>query len=130
MEALYLTRMTTSVNNIQELSDRPNTADGLTSQQLKERFDKAGSDIKDYVNTSLETELETYINTIIAGEFNNIETDLDTNYVQQSDPRLYGSRTCNNYFDNWPDARENLHITYGSSLPETGDDGDIFFLYS
>lgn len=130
MEALYLTRMATSVNNIQELSDRPNTADGLTSQQLKERFDKAGSDIKDYVNTSLETELETYINTTIAGEINGIETDLENTYVKTNDSRLTNSRMCNNSFAYYPTARENLHITYGSSLPETGDDGDIFFLYS
>lgn len=53
-----LTKMTTNVNNIQALSDRPNTADGLTSAELKERFDKAGADIKTYLNTVLTEELD------------------------------------------------------------------------
>ena len=53
-----LTKMTTNVNNIQALSDRPNTIDGLTSAELKEKFDKAGADLKDYLNTVLTEELD------------------------------------------------------------------------
>lgn len=56
--AIHLTKMTTNVNNIQALSDLPNQTDGLTSQGLKERFDKAGSDIKTFINTSMIPELE------------------------------------------------------------------------
>ena len=58
MDAINLTNLTANVNNIQALSDRPNTADGITSQQLKERFDKAGADIKDYLNNVHIEELE------------------------------------------------------------------------
>lgn len=139
MERLNLTKLTANVNNIQALSDRPNTADGITAQQLKEKFDKAGADIKDWANNTLIEELETYINQLT----NAVETvedlaeGLDTrvdnvedNYVQNTDSRLTNSRQCNNSFDNYLTSRTNLHITYGTSLPSSGTDGDIFLLYS
>ena len=47
---MALTKFLVDVNNIQALSDRPNETDGLDSSQLKEKFDKAGSDIKSYLN--------------------------------------------------------------------------------
>jgi hypothetical protein len=49
--------------------------------------------------------------------------------VEDNDPRLTDSRQCNNSFDNWDVARENLKIGYGTSLPSTADNGSIFFLY-
>ena len=61
---MALTKMNVNVNNIQALSDRPNTADGLTSAELKERFDKAGADIKTYLNNTLTVELDTAFNNI------------------------------------------------------------------
>ena len=112
-----LTKMTTNVNNIQALSDRPNEIDGLTSSELKERFDKAGADLKDYLNTTLTEELDDVLATI------------PTNYVTTSDSRLTNSRTCNNSFDSWSTARTNLKIGYGTALPSSGDEGSIFFLY-
>ena len=114
---MALTKMIANVNNIQALSDRPNTIDGLTSAELKERFDKAGADIKDYLNTTLTEELDDVLATI------------PTNYVTTSDSRLTNSRTCNNNFDNWSTARANLKIGYGTALPVSGDEGSIFFLY-
>ena len=78
-----LTKMTTNVNNIQALSDRPNEIDGLTSSELKERFDKAGADLKDYLNTTLTEELDDVLATI------------PTNYVTTSDSRLTNSRIKN-----------------------------------
>lgn len=61
---MALTKMTTSVTNIQSLSDLPNTTDGLTSSELKTRFDKAGMDLKDYLNATLTEELDTKIGSI------------------------------------------------------------------
>lgn len=119
MEALNITNLTANVNNIQGLSDRPNTADGLTPQQLKEKFDKAGADIKLYINSTQNAEIENYINNTLAPAIESIE----------SDPRFTNSRKCNNTFDNYLTARSNLKIGYGTSLPATGTDGDIFFLY-
>lgn len=125
MDNINLTNLTANVNNIQALSDRPNTSDGMTSQQLKERFDKAGGDIKDYINNTLIEELEYYLRQAKS----HIESIENTNYVLEGDERLSNSRKCNNTFDNYMAARENLKIKYGTTLPETGEDGDIFFLY-
>lgn len=116
---MALTKMTQDVNNIQGLSDRPNTIDGLTAAELKAKYDKAGSDIKTYLNTVLTTELDTALATIP-----------DTsNFVTTSDSRLSDSRKCNNTFDNWTNARSNLKIGYGTTLPSSADNGSIFFLY-
>ena len=41
------------VENVSGLSDLPNSEDGLTSEQLKAVFDKAGVDIKAYLNGTL-----------------------------------------------------------------------------
>jgi len=116
---MALTKFTENVNNIQGLSDRPNTIDGLTSSQLKELFDKAGADIKTYLNESLTEELDTVITTIPD----------PSNFVTTSDSRLTNSRQCNNSFDSWSTARTNLKITYGTTLPQTADNGAIFLLY-
>ena len=61
---MALTKMSTSVTNIQNLSDLPNTTDGLTSSELKIRFDKAGMDLKSYLNGTLTEELDTKIRSI------------------------------------------------------------------
>ena len=47
----------TDVENISSLSDLPNAEDGYTSAQLKAIFDKAGVDIKAYLNGTLIPEL-------------------------------------------------------------------------
>ena len=116
---MALTKLEADVNNIQKLSDKPNEIDGLTSAELKERFDKAGADIKAYVNSILTEELDTILATIPS----------TSNFVTQDDSRLANSRQCNNTFDNWNTARENLKIKYGTSLPTTVENGTIFFLY-
>lgn len=116
---MALTKLEADVNNIQKLSDKPNEIDGLTSAELKERFDKAGADIKAYLNSILTEELDRILETIPS----------TSNFVTQDDPRLTNSRQCNNTFDNWNTARENLKIKYGTSLPTTVENGTIFFLY-
>ena len=116
---MALTKLLADVNNIHALSDKPNEIDGLDSGELKERFDKAGADIKTYINETLTEEIDEKIATIPDG----------STLVTTSDPRLTNSRTCNNSFDNWSDARGNLKIGYGTSLPATADNGTIFFLY-
>ncbi len=125
MNNINITDFTQNVNNIQALSDKPNTADGLTAQQLKERFDKAGADIKEYINGTQIPEIEAYLRE----HKTHIENLENAGYITGEDERLSNSRKCNNTFDNYLNARSNLKINYGSSLPETGEDGDIFFLY-
>lgn len=125
MDNINITNLTANVNNIQGLSDRPNTADGITSQQLKEKFDKAGTDIKSYINNTLIEELEYYLRQAKS----HIETIENSGYVTGNDSRLTNARKCDNTFVNALIARGNLKISYGTSLPTTGEDGDIFFLY-
>lgn len=60
--AINLTNFTKSVDNIQKLSDKPNETDGLSAQGLKERFDRAALDLKDFINGTLLRELETHLN--------------------------------------------------------------------
>lgn len=116
---MALTKMTEDVNNIQKLSDRPNEIDGLTSAELKEKFDKAGADIQTYLNSTLTTELDTILATIPSTE----------GFVTTDDSRLTNSRKCDNTFDNWSTARTNLKIKYGTTLPTAIENGTIFFLY-
>ena len=47
------------VENVSQLSDLPNAEDGLTSAQLKAVFDKAGVDIKTYINSDLVPSINT-----------------------------------------------------------------------
>ena len=116
---MALTKLTADVNNIQALSDKPNEIDGLTSAELKERFDRAGATIKTYLNSVLTSEVDSLFAAL---------PDM-SNYVQTTDSRLSNSRQCNNSFDNWSTSRENLKILYGTSLPSTADNGTIYFLY-
>lgn len=44
-----LTKLTEDLNNVQSLEDQPT----ITSNELKQTFDKAGNDIKDYINNIL-----------------------------------------------------------------------------
>jgi hypothetical protein len=114
---MAFTKLTADLNNIQALSDRPNEMDGLTSSELKERFDRAGNTIK------------AYINEILTEELDDITIPDVSNFVTNTDARLSNSRKCNNTFDNWQTSRVNLKIGYGTVLPSTGEDGSIFFLY-
>lgn len=125
---MALTKFLVDVNNIQALSDRPNEIDGLDSSQLKEKFDKAGRDIKSYLNNTLSEEIDTSLATMNTS-INQISGRISTDYVRTNDSRLSNSRQCNNNFDNWNTARSNLKIGYGTSLPSTADNGSIFFLY-
>lgn len=111
---MNLPELNANLNNIQALSDKPNTMDGLTSNELKERFDMAGNTIKTYINGTL-------IPSIESGT---------TNFVTTSDSRLTNSRKCNNSFDTPLTARNNLKIKTGTSLPGTVEEDCLFFLYS
>ena len=135
METTHLTKFTKEVNNIQALSDKPNTADGLTAQELKKRFDQAGIDIKSFINDTLISEIEKLFGqTVSTTEVNNLLTgyvktqDLSS-YVKTNDARLTNSRKCNNTFDAYATARNNLLIKYGNTLPAKVENGCIFFEY-
>lgn len=104
---MALTPLSTNLNNIQALADKPS----MTSAELKTEFDKAGNAIKSYINNTLIGEIE-------------------TKYVATNDARLTNSRKCNNSFDTPLTARSNLKIKTGTSLPSTVEEDCLFFLYS
>ncbi len=51
---MSLTKCTAAVDNVSSLPDKP----ALTAAQLKAKFDKTGSDIKNYLNNTLTDELD------------------------------------------------------------------------
>ena len=48
-----ITKLTTNVNNVQTLPDNPDLSQGYTPLLVKQTFDKAGSDIKTYMNDTM-----------------------------------------------------------------------------
>lgn len=54
---MAITLFNKDVENVSQLSDLPNSEQGLTAAQLKAVFDQAGVDIKYFINTSLIPEL-------------------------------------------------------------------------
>ena len=112
---MALTKLTTNLNNIQALHDKPNTADGLTADGLKEKFDQAGNDIKDYINNTLTPELDTALGArYTKTEVNNMFSGLSDTYYSKTD--------ADNTFQK--------KITCGTSTPTGGSNGDIYIKYS
>lgn len=54
---LEITLLNGDLNIIQKLDDEPNDVGGLTSAQLKAKFDEAGNTIKEYINETLIPEI-------------------------------------------------------------------------
>jgi len=79
---MALTKLTAAVNNIQELEDNPNIS-GMDASTLKAQFDKAGTDIKNYINNTLTEELDTKLDTTSSdiGTLTNLETTTKTDVV-------------------------------------------------
>ena len=73
---MSLTKLNENLNNHQSLPDQPS----LTSQELKVLFDKAGNDIKTYLNTILTAEIDALISNIQSGKIdvNKIVNNLTT----------------------------------------------------
>ena len=59
---MKITSFAKDVKNISKLSDRPNIENGYSPAALKELFDKAGVDIKEYINNVLIEELSSRAN--------------------------------------------------------------------
>lgn len=60
-----LSKFNKNVQNITALSDNPNEGnDPLSSTQLKEKFDAAGVDIKNYINNTLISEIDNTVSNI------------------------------------------------------------------
>src|SRR6056297_3227062 len=55
---MSFTKFLDDIAYISKLSDKPNLNDDLTPTQLKDKFDKAGLDLQDYINDTFIAELE------------------------------------------------------------------------
>lgn len=117
---MALTKTTVAVNNIQSLADTPSSADGLTTATFKAKFDKTGSDLKDYINYTLTTEIDTALSLKATA----------SDYLSKAG-NLSG-------LANTTTARTNLglgsiatrNVTVSTSDPSGGADGDIWIKYS
>jgi hypothetical protein len=115
---MALTKLTTNLNNIQALHDRPNVTDGLTADELKEKFDKAGNDIKTYINNTLTEELDSTIATTYSkDEVDGLISGLSATYYNKTQ------------IDNTV-ATLQPKITIGTATPTGGSNGDIYIKYS
>lgn len=115
---MALTKLTTNLNNIQALHDKPNTADGLTADQLKAKFDKAGNDIKTYINETLTEEIDDLTSDNYSkSEIDNMFNGLSSTYYNKTQ------------IDNTV-ATLQPKITYGTGTPSGGSNGDIYIKYS
>lgn len=86
---MALTKLTTNVENIQALSLDPNEIEGLTGPQLQKKFDDAGISIKDYINNTLTTEIDTKTQYLDA--INSIQTQFNTGWYPISATLAYSS---------------------------------------
>lgn len=133
--AINLTSFIKDVNNIQKLSDKPNETDGLTAQGLKERFDQAAVDIKNFLNGTLLTELETHLTKQEKSIGNNttkieeVQTNLDSLNNDYDITKDLVSKKINVYELSTTKAdtgkRENGDIVYAIKIPVTLSNTEI-----
>ncbi len=64
---MAITELTDDLNIVAALDDEPNDTGGLTSAQLKAKFDEAGNTIKTYINDDLIPGVEAEIDNKVAG---------------------------------------------------------------
>ena len=135
---MSLTKFTENVNNVQSLADKPIQA----SEALKQVFDKAGNDIKTYINDILTAQIDTLISALQSGKIdtnkivNDVTTGGSTNVASAETVKGLSTRV-----DGIPDEVDtkiqNLglksgattQITSGTSTPSGGNDGDIYIQY-
>lgn len=83
---MALTTLTTDLSNISKLDNYPPDDTGMTPALLKAKFDKAGNDIKTYINETLIPELEGgYISSIARTDGNGSAGTSDTYTITYQD---------------------------------------------
>lgn len=98
------THFNADVENVSHLSDLPNADEGLSAEQLKAVFDKAGVDIKAYINGTLIPELDSAGYKTFTVTFPSGQTTY--NYSSSS----YGLTARSNVFCQPADGSEDLWI--------------------
>lgn len=88
---MSLTKLSATVTNVGALENLPNDTSGLTATQLKAVFDKAGVDIKDYINNTLTSELDSTIVTTITSVIDDL---IALNSYQVADIKYVATTTA------------------------------------
>lgn len=110
---------------IQKLDDEPNDVGGLTSAELKERFDRAGNIIKEYIN-------ETLIPAILAADATEADraaaesarADAETQRVQSEAQRVKNEQarqTAESARNDWGSYSSSKSYVKGNKVESGGD---------
>jgi len=122
---MAITKFTTDTEVIQGLSDRPNSTDGLTADQLKTKYDTNGTNIKDYLNNTLTTEVDTSISTLTSAVALNTDKVTYPGSASASELNILDGATITttelNYLDNVTSAVQtqlNAKLTASNNLSD------------
>lgn len=112
---MALTELTANLNVHQSNPDKP----AMTATQLKQNFDSAPNTIKEYLNGTLLPELNTILTNLQNGSATTGQTitALQTT-VNSLSTTIAGLK-----------SGATTKITIGSSVPETLENGEIYFQY-
>jgi len=134
---MALTKFTTDVANIQKLPDAPTT----TPTELKQLMDKAGENIKDYINNTLTPEQDlfnAFIESLTSeqwGYLANITSDIQTQLDGKQDAVTGVTSTEIGYLAGVTSAIQTQlnakqgTIDHGTTLPAAGQAGRVFVLH-
>ena len=111
-----ISQLTTDLNNVQGLVDEPNDVGGLTPALLKAVYDKAGNDIKDYLNDILTVEIDN-IDTVGNGNLTTHKTSND------HDGRYYTETEINTLLNAKTNLTGNHEGTWQGFTPTLADPG-------
>ena len=107
---------TVDTNNISQLPDEP----ALSPTELKAEFDQAGTDLKNYINNSLITDVNQTINTAVSGLSTTITSNQTANNTRFT--------TIEGNITTLTNGKQKT-ITSGSTTPSGGSNGDIYIQY-
>lgn len=135
---MSLSKLTENMNNVQGLADKPVEAPEI----LKQVFDKAGNDIKSYINDTLTTQIDALISSLQSGKIdtNKIVNDVTTGgstYVASAEIVKSLNARVDTILSDVDTRIQNLglksgattQITSGTSTPSGGNDGDVYIQY-
>lgn len=107
---------TVDTNNISQLPDEP----ALSPTELKAEFDQAGTDLKNYINNSLITDVNQTVNTAVNGLSTTITSNQTANNTRFN--------TIESNITTLTNGKQKT-ITSGTSAPSGGSNGDIYIQY-
>jgi len=118
---MSLPKLTENLNKVSSLAEKPT----LTAQQLQAVFDEAGNAIKDYINDVLTTAIEQSITSTVQANKTTVENVLTSTSTTNALSSAQG-KVLKGLIDELESGKQKL-ISTGTSTPEGGNDGDIYF---